>query len=145
VVFNEDGSSPQILILGSRLAAPWGVALAPAGFGPFGGDLLVDNFSYVNSEINAYNPTTGAFLGTIPVDPGAGQTPGGLWGLTFGTGMGSGGNPNTLYVTDGIDGEAHGLFAAFTVAAVPEPSGLVLLGTALAFFGVRRFRSRHQA
>jgi uncharacterized protein (TIGR03118 family) len=82
VVFSEDGSSPQILVLGSDLAAPWGVALAPTGFGPFGGDLLVGNFTYVNSEINAYNPateTTGAPLGTIPVDPGTGQTPGGLW------------------------------------------------------------------
>ena len=66
VVFNEDGSSPQILILGSHLAAPWGVALAPAGFGTFGGDLLVGNFRFVNSEIDAYNPTTGAFLGMIP-------------------------------------------------------------------------------
>ena len=35
VVFNEDGSSPQILILGSHLAAPWGIALTPASFGAF--------------------------------------------------------------------------------------------------------------
>jgi uncharacterized protein (TIGR03118 family) len=149
VVFNEDGSSPQILVLGSDLAAPWGVALAPAGFGPFGGDLLVGNFSYVNSEINAYNPTTettGAPLGMIPVDPGAGQTPGGLWALNFGIG-GSNGDPNTLYITDGIDGETHGLFAALTVAtaAVPEPSGLALLVTALALFGARRARQRRRA
>ena len=34
VLFNEDGSSPQILTLGSQLAAPWGVALAPARFWP---------------------------------------------------------------------------------------------------------------
>ena len=149
VVFNEDGSSPQILILGSDLAAPWGVALAPAGFGPFGGDLLVGNFSYVNSEINAYNPTTettGAPLGTIPIDPGTGQTPGGLWALNFGIG-GSNGDPNTLYITDGIDAETHGLFAALTVAtpAVPEPSGLALLVTALALFGARRARQRRRA
>ena len=78
MVFNEDGSSPQIPILGGQLAAPWGVALAPAGFGAFGGDLLVGNFSFLNSEINAFDPTTGAFLGTIPVDPGIGNTPGGL-------------------------------------------------------------------
>jgi hypothetical protein len=50
VVFNEDGSSPQILTLGSQLAAPWGVALAPAGFGLFGGDLLVGNFSFLNTK-----------------------------------------------------------------------------------------------
>jgi uncharacterized protein (TIGR03118 family) len=146
VVFNEDGSSPQILVLGSDLAAPWGVALAPAGFGPFGGDLLVGNFSYVNSEIFAYNPTTettGPALGMIPIDPGAGNTPGGLWALNFGIG-GSNGDPNTLYFTDGIDSENHGLFAALDVA-VPEPSGLAILGTALALFGVRRWRSSRRA
>ena len=50
--------------IGSHLASPWGIALAPAGFGPFGGDLLVGNFSSSLGEINAYNPMTGAFLGT---------------------------------------------------------------------------------
>jgi uncharacterized protein (TIGR03118 family) len=139
VVFNEDGTSPQTLILGSELASPWGVALAPAGFGPFGGDLLVGNFSYINSEINAYNPVTGAFLGMIPVDPGVGNTPGGLWALNFGIG-GSNGDPNTLYITDGIDGETHGLFAAISV--VPEPSSLALLVAAFALLGIRRARAR---
>ena len=61
VVFDEDGNFLQTLILGSKLASPWGVALAPStGFGPFSGDLLVGNFSFVNSEINAFGPTTGA-------------------------------------------------------------------------------------
>jgi hypothetical protein len=41
------------------------IALAPAGFGPCGGDLLIGNFSYTLGEINAYNPVTGAFLGTL--------------------------------------------------------------------------------
>jgi uncharacterized protein (TIGR03118 family) len=142
VVFNEDGSSPQILTLGSQLAAPWGVALAPAGFGPFGDDLLVGNFSFLNSEINAFDPMTGALLGTIPVDPGIGNTPGGLWSLNFGIG-GMNGDSNTLYVTDGIDGETHGLFAAITAA--PEPSTLALLGVGvLSLYAWRRrsFRTR---
>ena len=72
-------------IIGSQLAAPWGIALAPASFGEFGGDLLVGNFSFVASEINAFDPVTGAFEGTIPVDPGSGNTPGGLWSLQFGS------------------------------------------------------------
>jgi uncharacterized protein (TIGR03118 family) len=142
VVFNEDGSSPQILILGEDLAAPWGVALAPAGFGEFANDLLVGNFSYLNSEINAFNPTSGMPEGMIPVDPGNGQTPGGLWALNFGIG-GSNGDPNTLYITDGIDGETHGLFAA--IDPVPEPSTLALLAASLGLIGVRRARQRRRA
>jgi hypothetical protein len=80
-------------------------------------------------------------LGTIPID-GGGKGAGGLWALNFGIG-GSNGDPNTLYFTDGIGGETHGLFAAIIPA--PEPSCLALLGTALALFAVRRTRSRRQA
>jgi uncharacterized protein (TIGR03118 family) len=145
-VFDEDGNFQQRLITGSKLAAPWGLALAPAGFGQFANDLLVGNFSFMASEINAFDPTTGMLEGTIPVDPGSGNMPGGLWGLIFGNG-GSGGPANTLFFSDGIDGEAHGLFAALTPAATaaPEPSGLAILGTALALLGVRRLRSRRRA
>jgi uncharacterized protein (TIGR03118 family) len=145
-VYDENGGSLQRLITGSQLAAPWGLALAPASFGEFANDLLVGNFSFVASEINAFDPNTGTFEGTIPVDPGSGNTPGGLWGLIFGNG-GSGGPANTLFFSDGINGEADGLFGALTPAAIaaPEPSGLAILGTALALLGVRRLRSRRRA
>jgi uncharacterized protein (TIGR03118 family) len=83
-VFDENGNFLQRLISGSALAAPWGLALAPANFGEFGGDLLVGNFSFAASEINAFDPTTGAFDGSIPIDVGVGQTPGGLWDIMFG-------------------------------------------------------------
>lgn len=133
-IFNESGILQKTLI-GSELAAPWGVALAPAGFGPFAGDLLVGNFSYVDSEINAFDPITGAFDGTIPIDVGPGNTPGGLWSLDFGIG-GKNGSPDTLYFTDGINSETDGLFGA--ISSVPEPSALILLGTGLAFLGLYR-------
>ncbi len=129
------------MIAGSALASPWGLALAPVGFGQFGGDLLVGNFSYVDSGINAFNPTTGAFLGSIPIDVGS-NTPGGLWSLMFGTGSASGGDPNTLYFTDGINGEADGLFGAIQ-AETPLPAALPLFATglgALGLFGWRRKR-----
>jgi uncharacterized protein (TIGR03118 family) len=134
-VFSTSGAFVSQLITGGALAAPWGIALAPANFGLFSGDLLVGNFSYDDSEINAFNPTTGAFEGTLPIDVGAGNTPGGLWDLTFGNG-GSGGSPDVLYFTDGINGETDGLFGAISV--VPEPSSLLLFAPALAVVAGRR-------
>src|SRR5262249_29433298 len=135
-VFDENGAFLETLIDGSKLASPWGITLAPTTFGPFGGDLLVGNFSFVASEINAFDPMTGAFQGTIPIDPGPGNTPGGLWALIFGNG-GNGGNPNVLYFSDGINGERDGPFAALSV---PEPSSLALLSAALGLLLYRRQR-----
>jgi uncharacterized protein (TIGR03118 family) len=110
-IFDEDGNFITQLIAGSRLAAPWGMTLAPAGFGRFINHLLVGNFSYLHSEINAFDPTTAKLRGTIPIVVGKGRTPGGLWFIGFGVG-GSNGNPNTLYFSDGINGENDGLFGA---------------------------------
>ena len=110
-IFDEDGGFITQLITGSRLAAPWGMTLASAGFGRFINHLLVGNFSYLHSEINAFDPTTGNFRGTIPITLGKGRTPGGLWFIGFGFG-GSNGDPSILYFADGINGENDGLFGA---------------------------------
>jgi uncharacterized protein (TIGR03118 family) len=110
-IFDEDGNFITQLIAGSRLAAPWGITLAPAGFGRFINHLLVGNFSFLHSEINAFDPTTGKLRGTIRIAVGKGHKPGGLWTIDFGVG-GNNGDPNTLYFSDGINGEADGLFGA---------------------------------
>src|SRR5262249_28995538 len=107
-IFDTSGNLLQSLINGSKLAAPWGLTLAPTDFGQFSGDLLVGNFSFNASEINAFDPPSGAFLGTIPINTG-GNGPGGLWALIVGNG-GNGGLSNTVYFTDGFNGEADGLF-----------------------------------
>ena len=119
--FDEDGNFLRMAAVNSRLAAPWGLALAPAGFGPFGGELLVGNFSFVASEINAFD-LNGNLVGTIPIDTG-GKPPGGLWALDFGT-AGSNGSPNTLFFTDGINGEMDGLFGAINVPGPVVGAGL---------------------
>jgi uncharacterized protein (TIGR03118 family) len=138
--FDTNGNFIRQVIAGSHLAAPWGLALAPAGFGEFGGDLLVGNFSFAASEINAFNPLTGAFIGAIPIDEGA-NSAGGLWALAFGNGVS--GDPNTLFFNDGINGEQNGLFAS--IRAVPEPStwAMMILGfCGLGFMAYRRKQNR---
>jgi len=135
--FDSSGNFKQgSLIMGGKLASPWGITLAPASFGQFGGDLLVGNFAYNVSEINAFDPMTGAYRGTLKDANGNNILNSGLWALDFGNG-GNGGDPNTLYFTAGIDGERDGLFGAIAAAApIPEPSAIALLFTGgLIFFG----------
>jgi uncharacterized protein (TIGR03118 family) len=140
-VFDANGNFLQRLITGSQLASPWGITLAPAGFGAFGGDLLVGNFSFAASEINAFDPVTGAFLGTIPIATGT-ASPGGLWSLAFGN-TGNNGDPNTLFFTDGINGEADGLFGS--ISTVPEPSTWAMMILGFAGIGAMTYRRRKSA
>jgi uncharacterized protein (TIGR03118 family) len=139
-VFDENGVFQQRLVTGGRLAAPWGLALAPASFGQFGGDLLVGNRSSVASEINAFDPNTGDFKGTIPIDIGS-NTGAALWALMFGNGA-AGGDRNTLYFADGINGELNGLIGALQT---PIPAALPLFATGLAGLGLLGWRRKRKA
>lgn len=108
--FNTDGVRDLTFgINNGALNAPWGLTIAPASFGIFGGALLVGNFGEGNPSIHAYNPTTGAFLGTLQDEAGVGIVIDELWALQFGNG-GNGGDVNTLYFTAGPGNEEHGLF-----------------------------------
>jgi uncharacterized protein (TIGR03118 family) len=112
--FNANGVRDLTFgINNGALNSPWGLTLAPATFGIFGGALLVGNFGEGNPSIHAYNPTTGAFLGTIQDESGNGIEIDELWALTFGNG-GAGGDVNTLYFSAGLAEEEHGLFGKLT-------------------------------
>jgi uncharacterized protein (TIGR03118 family) len=108
--FSTDGvRDVGFAINNGALNSPWGATIAPASFGIFGGALLIGNFGEGNPSIHAYNPSTGAFLGTLQDESGNGIVIDELWSLQFGDG-GSGGDVNTLYFTAGIGEEEHGLF-----------------------------------
>jgi uncharacterized protein (TIGR03118 family) len=113
-VFDTSGNLLQRLISRSVLNSPWGLALAPFGFGAYGGDLLVGNFG--DGRINVFNPATGAWVGTLLANTNGTpiEVPG-LWAIIFGNGH-SGGDAHTLYFSAGIDGENDGLFGR--IAAV---------------------------
>ncbi|HLM59113.1 MAG TPA: TIGR03118 family protein [Pyrinomonadaceae bacterium] len=109
-LFNADGGFlRRVVTEHNSLNAPWGVAIAPASFGLFSNALLVGNFR--GGRINAFNRTTGAFLGTLQNEAGLPIENDGLWAITFGNG-GNGGDPNTLYFAAGLADERHGLFGS---------------------------------
>jgi uncharacterized protein (TIGR03118 family) len=111
-VFTNAGVFVKRLISRGSLDSPWGLALAPATFGPFGGALLVGNFG--NGRIHAYNPSTGAYRGTLKNTAGHVLELPGLWGLLFGNGTSA---PKTaLMFTSGPGGEAHGRWGTITAA-----------------------------
>jgi uncharacterized protein (TIGR03118 family) len=129
-VFDVNGNFLKRAITGGNLNAPWGMALAPTGFGIYGGDLLVGNLG--DGLINVYDPNTFAYLGQItdatgaPIlskYPGAGVASSyvGLWEIVFGNGVVNGspattnaGDPNTLYFAAGLDAETHGVFGSIS-------------------------------
>jgi uncharacterized protein (TIGR03118 family) len=118
-VFDVNGNLLQRAISQGVLNAPWGMALAPAGFGSFGGDLLIGNFG--DGVINAFDPNTFAMVGQLQNAAGAAITNTGLWEIFFG--QSGAGDPNTLYFAAGINGEKDGLFGSLAVAAPATTSG----------------------
>ena len=117
--FVDEYSSAGILIKrvvsGAPLDSPWGLAIAPASFGLFGGDLLVGNFGVTANgdpnagQINAFDPTTGAFAGALNDSHDLPITLDGLWGLSLGNDA-KAGSSSTLDFASGPNGETDGLF-----------------------------------
>jgi uncharacterized protein (TIGR03118 family) len=117
-VYDLNGNLVHQAIAQGSLNAPWGVAIAPAGFGSFGGDLLVGNFG--DGVINAFDPNTFDFRGALQNAQGAPIANTGLWEIVFGSS--TLGDPNTLYFAAGINGAKDGVFGSIAVAGPPPAS-----------------------
>jgi len=111
-VFTNSGILAKRLVTRGDLNSPWGLALAPAGFGPFGGALLVGNFG--DGLIHAYALGSGLPLGALRNQQHQPIRIDGLWGLLFGTA--ATGGPGTLLFSSGPNDEADGLVGAITPA-----------------------------
>lgn len=116
-VFDPNGRLVRRLVSAGKLNAPWGMALAPAGFGKFSGRLLVGNFG--DGLINAYDLATGGHVGQLK---GANRKPlriDGLWGLAFGNGFRN--QPvNTLFFAAGPGDEEHGVYGRIDSVTAAE-------------------------
>jgi uncharacterized protein (TIGR03118 family) len=111
----------------TQLNSPIGATIAPAGFGNFGGDLLIGNFG--DSHVSAFNPKTGKFLGQLQDASGdplvfnggvnTGSDTKGLWGIAFGNGQGGAGK-QTLFFASGPNDEADGVFGMVNMVPPPQ-------------------------
>ena len=118
--YDLDGNLLARVAQHGQLNAPWGLALAPASFGRFGGDLLVGNFG--DGQINAYEEMSNGHFehrGTLHAATNGKLSIDGLWALEFGH-SGANGDQQTLFFTAGINDEADGLFGTITLQHAPK-------------------------
>ncbi|HVU64550.1 MAG TPA: TIGR03118 family protein [Phycisphaerales bacterium] len=114
-IFNLDGTFQRRLITGGALNGPWGMAIAPAGFGTLSGALLVANTG--DGRINAFD-AQGTLLTTL-ADANGPLGINGLKGIAFGNG-----SPNqptsTLFYT------ASPTFGAVGIVGRIDPGAIVI-------------------
>jgi uncharacterized protein (TIGR03118 family) len=119
-VFDTDGTLLAQVAAHGQLNAPWGMAIAPVGFGAASGNLLVGNFG--DGTIVTYTMTDDMLKFT----PGgvlrdASRKPiqiDGLWGIGFGNDAGAG-SSKALYFAAGPADETHGAFGRITITPTP--------------------------
>jgi uncharacterized protein (TIGR03118 family) len=135
-VYNTNGTFVKRFSSGGSLFAPWGVTLAPSTFGTYSNDLLIGNNG--DGVINAFNPLTGAFVGSLNDANGNPLANDDLWAIGFRTG-GANDNTSALYFAAGNNG--GGLFG--DIVSAPEPTTVLLAGLGVLGVGlITRRKSR---
>jgi len=99
-IFTETGTFVKRFAQGKPLNQPWGLAVAPTGFGPLSGTLLVSN-NTATGTINGFNLKTGKFMSALKNSAGKALTISGLWGIEFGGGTTNNGSKTQLFYTAG--------------------------------------------
>jgi len=124
--FDFNGNILNRVASGGVLNAPWGIAVAPAGFGSLAGDLLIGNFG--DGTVNIFTPngtSLATSVGPLMVSNGGAVSIPGLWSLAFGNG-----DPDkpatTLFYTAGFANQTDGVFGSIsptsTASSGPSPS-----------------------
>jgi uncharacterized protein (TIGR03118 family) len=115
-VFDMSGDFVTRFASQGMLNAPWGIAVAPSGFGSVAGDVLIGNFG--DGTINIFTPSgsVGTFVGQLMVANGGTLRIPGLWALVFGNG-----DPDkpltTLFYTAGFADQTDGVFGTIAVSS----------------------------
>jgi uncharacterized protein (TIGR03118 family) len=110
-VFGPRGRYLRTLVRRGSLDSPWGLAIAPHGFGGLAGKLLVGNFG--NGRIHVVNRDSGRVVATLRNRAGHPVVIDGLWGLL--PGNGASGSTSAVWFSAGPDGESHGLLGQLQV------------------------------
>lgn len=117
-IYDFSGNFVSRFASAGALNAPWGIAVAPSGFGTLEGDLLIGNFG--DGHINIYS-STGTSVAALSVNNGGTVAIPGLWSLVFGNGDAD--KPlTTLFYTAGFADQTDGVFGTITPATMATGS-----------------------
>ena len=125
-VFTPDGAFVRRLVSVIGLDSPWGLTIAPTGFGTFTGDLLVANHG--SGVISAYDATNGQFKGFLLDAKDHVIFVKGLWGLLPGNGVA--GDTTSVLFTAGPDHGRHGILGRLALNAPASPPTTTPVATA---------------
>jgi uncharacterized protein (TIGR03118 family) len=135
--FSLQGVLVRRFASGGSLDSPWGIAVAPASFGSYAGDLLVGNLG--DGTINAFEFLSAGFVGQLADGSGQPIAIDGLWSLISGN-DGNAGDSQSIYFSAGPGGGVHGVFGV--LEPVPEPATGLLAAVGLALLPLARRRGR---
>ena len=113
-VFDLSGNLLSRFASNGALNAPWGIAVAPSGWGSLAGDVLVGNFG--DGKINIFKPNGTQLATSVGPLKGSNGQPfafPGLWSLVFGNGD-SDKPSTTLFYTAGFASQTDGVFGTIT-------------------------------